>query len=369
MRVGPAFTRWEHRYGLVLLLILCSLVFQLAASDQDWARLVDDRAPGGNPGPRPVCVGGSAADRAARHGRRRARGARLGRGPDRTRRAGDHRGRIVTVLLVALAPSRSSGESSRGSRTKARVTMHTMFGVLCIYLLLGCCSRSSTGWSATPSRTAFFASGIDADDLRLPVLQLRDPDHGRLRGPGGGHRPGALGRDRRGADRPDLPGHGRGGDRRRPRAAAAPERRAAGILCLMAADASRLRIGLAQVNPTVGDIEGNARLIAAWIARARDAGAQMVVFPEQTITGYPAEDLWLKPHFLDAARRALEEIASGVEGDRGPGRLPGARCGHLQLGRGARRRAGPRHLPQGPAPQLQRLRRAPLLRARRHPGA
>ena len=40
MRVGAAFTRWEHRYGLVLLLILCSLVFQLAASDDDWARLV-----------------------------------------------------------------------------------------------------------------------------------------------------------------------------------------------------------------------------------------------------------------------------------------------------------------------------------------
>ena len=40
MRIGAAFTRWEHRYGLVLLLILCSLVFQLAASDQDWARVV-----------------------------------------------------------------------------------------------------------------------------------------------------------------------------------------------------------------------------------------------------------------------------------------------------------------------------------------
>jgi NAD+ synthase (glutamine-hydrolysing) len=76
----------------------------------------------------------------------------------------------------------------------------------------------------------------------------------------------------------------------------------------------RLRVALAQVNTTVGDVEGNARLIREWIGRARDAGAQLVVFPEQTLTGYPAEDLWLKPHFLDAAERALEELVADVEG-------------------------------------------------------
>jgi NAD+ synthase (glutamine-hydrolysing) len=80
----------------------------------------------------------------------------------------------------------------------------------------------------------------------------------------------------------------------------------------MAHDAVRLRIALAQVNTTVGDIEGNASLISAWIAKAQEAGAQLVVFPEQTVTGYPAEDLWLKPHFLDAARRAVDAIAAGV---------------------------------------------------------
>jgi NAD+ synthase (glutamine-hydrolysing) len=80
----------------------------------------------------------------------------------------------------------------------------------------------------------------------------------------------------------------------------------------MAGDATTLRIALAQVNPTVGDIEGNADLISTWIARAREAGAQLVVFPEQTVTGYPAEDLWLKPHFLTAAGQAVDEIASGV---------------------------------------------------------
>ena len=76
----------------------------------------------------------------------------------------------------------------------------------------------------------------------------------------------------------------------------------------------RLRVALAQINTTVGDVEGNASLVGEWIHRARDAGAQLVVFPEQTITGYPAEDLWLKPHFLDVSRRAVEELARGVEG-------------------------------------------------------
>jgi NAD+ synthase (glutamine-hydrolysing) len=75
-----------------------------------------------------------------------------------------------------------------------------------------------------------------------------------------------------------------------------------------------LRVALAQVNTTVGDVEGNARLAAEWTARARDADAQLVVFPEQTITGYPAEDLWLKRHFVDAAWRAVERLAAQVEG-------------------------------------------------------
>jgi NAD+ synthase (glutamine-hydrolysing) len=81
----------------------------------------------------------------------------------------------------------------------------------------------------------------------------------------------------------------------------------------MAHGTVKLRIALAQVNPTVGDIEGNTRLVSTWIDRARGAGAQLVVFPEQTVTGYPAEDLWLKPHFLDAASNAVDEIASSVE--------------------------------------------------------
>jgi NAD+ synthase (glutamine-hydrolysing) len=68
------------------------------------------------------------------------------------------------------------------------------------------------------------------------------------------------------------------------------------------------------VNVTVGDVDGNAALVSRWIARAREAGAQLVVFPEQAITGYPAEDLWLKRHFLAAARRAVAAVAADVTG-------------------------------------------------------
>src|SRR5215213_5493423 len=75
-----------------------------------------------------------------------------------------------------------------------------------------------------------------------------------------------------------------------------------------------MRVALAQINPTVGDIDANAAKIAAWIERAREAGAELVVFPELCIPGYPAEDLYLKRHFLAANRRAIEELAGGVKG-------------------------------------------------------
>ncbi len=79
-------------------------------------------------------------------------------------------------------------------------------------------------------------------------------------------------------------------------------------------DSDRIRIALAQIDPTVGDVEGNARLAAEWIERAREAGAALVVLPELALSGYPPEDLLLKPHFLDAVGRALTELAAGVEG-------------------------------------------------------
>src|SRR3954470_2159549 len=75
-----------------------------------------------------------------------------------------------------------------------------------------------------------------------------------------------------------------------------------------------LRVALAQINTTVGDIDGNAAKIRASIARARDEGAMLVLFPELALTGYPPEDLRLKTHFLDTAGEALEELASELEG-------------------------------------------------------
>ncbi len=82
----------------------------------------------------------------------------------------------------------------------------------------------------------------------------------------------------------------------------------------MAEPTQTLRIALAQVNTTVGDIDGNARRVTQWTNRARETGAQLVVFPELTVTGYPAEDLWLRRHFLEAASRAVHEAASEIEG-------------------------------------------------------
>ncbi len=74
-----------------------------------------------------------------------------------------------------------------------------------------------------------------------------------------------------------------------------------------------MRIALAQINTTVGDIAGNARLIIDNASRARDAGAQLVVFPELAVSGYPPEDLLLKDHFLEDCSEALRGIAAGVQ--------------------------------------------------------
>ncbi len=82
----------------------------------------------------------------------------------------------------------------------------------------------------------------------------------------------------------------------------------------MAARPKPLRAALAQIDSTVGDVEGNAAKIADSIARARDAGAAIVVFPELALTGYPPEDLLLKTHFLAAAGEALERLAADVHG-------------------------------------------------------
>jgi len=76
----------------------------------------------------------------------------------------------------------------------------------------------------------------------------------------------------------------------------------------------RLRVGLAQVNPTVGDLEGNVRLVLEWMDRARALGCDVVAFPELVLTGYPPEDLLFKSAFIEANLRALDEVAKGSRG-------------------------------------------------------
>jgi NAD+ synthase (glutamine-hydrolysing) len=77
---------------------------------------------------------------------------------------------------------------------------------------------------------------------------------------------------------------------------------------------SPLSIALCQINPTVGDIAGNERKIVDGLRSAIRAGAQLVLFPELAVTGYPPEDLLLKEHFLRDARAALERIAAHASG-------------------------------------------------------
>ncbi|HKT82388.1 MAG TPA: NAD+ synthase [Solirubrobacterales bacterium] len=71
-----------------------------------------------------------------------------------------------------------------------------------------------------------------------------------------------------------------------------------------------MRVALAQIDPTVGDIDGNAAKIAEWIGSAEREGAELTIFPELCLPGYPAEDLYLKRHFVEANRRAIEELAA-----------------------------------------------------------
>ena len=75
-----------------------------------------------------------------------------------------------------------------------------------------------------------------------------------------------------------------------------------------------LRLALAQIDTRVGDIAGNVRMIREQIVAAREAGAELVLFPELAISGYPPEDLLLKEHFLARANEAVEELASAADG-------------------------------------------------------
>ena len=86
--------------------------------------------------------------------------------------------------------------------------------------------------------------------------------------------------------------------------------------------ADTLKIALAQLNPTMGDIAGNLALLRRARAEAAAAGADLVIATEMVITGYPTEDLVLKPMFLEAAQNAVEALAADTA-DGGPGMIVG----------------------------------------------
>ena len=77
----------------------------------------------------------------------------------------------------------------------------------------------------------------------------------------------------------------------------------------------KLRVALAQVNPTVGDLAANAELVRQNVATAQSAGAHIVVFPEMVLTGYPVEDLALRPSFQSASQKAIAELAKELTGE------------------------------------------------------
>ncbi|MCX4470859.1 NAD+ synthase [Micromonospora sp. NBC_01655] len=82
-----------------------------------------------------------------------------------------------------------------------------------------------------------------------------------------------------------------------------------------------LRLALSQVNPSVGDLAGNADLVRRWTRRAADAGAQLVLFPEMVLPGYPVEDLVFRRSFVAASQAALRRLAADLAAD-GLGELP-----------------------------------------------
>src|SRR5438105_10460461 len=75
-----------------------------------------------------------------------------------------------------------------------------------------------------------------------------------------------------------------------------------------------MRLALAQINSVVGDLEGNAARILERLEEAKRQSVDVILFPELIVTGYPPEDLLLRPGFIRAAEETLEEIARSCRG-------------------------------------------------------
>jgi NAD+ synthase (glutamine-hydrolysing) len=112
----------------------------------------------------------------------------------------------------------------------------------------------------------------------------------------------------------------------------------------------QLRLAMVQGNPTVGDLEGNAALVVQGVAAAAEQGAQLVAFPEMFLTGYPVEDLALRPSFVEASRTALDRLALRLAAE-GYGALPVV-VGFLDRLVAPERLGLPRNLPQNAAAVL-----------------
>ena len=141
-----------------------------------------------------------------------------------------------------------------------------------------------------------------------------------------------------------------------------------------------MRIALAQVNATVGDLDGNAGRWSRWTQRAAEAGARLVVFPEMLLTGYPVEDLALRASFVEASVAATSAVAARLDaeglgeiavrdrlpGPAGRGAGPGRAADRVAPGRGraAARRAGRGHVGEAPSAELRGVRRVPAISCR-----
>ena len=116
---------------------------------------------------------------------------------------------------------------------------------------------------------------------------------------------------------------------------------------------AQLRVALAQANPTVGDLSGNADLVLSWTKHAANQGAHLVAFPEMFLTGYPVEDLALRRSFVEASRTNLVDVAGRLK-DEGLGHIVVV-LGYLDRLEGAEDRLGrPAGAPQNAAAVIHR---------------
>ncbi|MFJ8853384.1 NAD+ synthase [Streptomyces sp. NPDC102437] len=115
----------------------------------------------------------------------------------------------------------------------------------------------------------------------------------------------------------------------------------------------QLRLALNQIDSTVGDLAGNTEAIVHWTRHSAEQGAHLVAFPEMVLTGYPVEDLALRPSFVEASRQALRALAARLDAE-GFGELPVV-VGYLDRSETAQPRYGqPAGSPQNAAAVLHR---------------